>query len=343
MIIAQALELPVKINITGDPQKDAEIVLYALAACVGLLILCILLLVIIAVRRSRKRKKQALMLLQKAQAAVKAAKEKEAESAAVSENPHTNYQPAPKEEVAQPVATSPAEETATPLPEEKPVIPEPAQKPVNTEMQSHAPEIHIEEDPEKKMEEIRRRIAEIAEKRKTESEEYKEIELPKLDADYGKEQFVQAHKWEIESNTVTEFPETDFTEYAPEDHDLQATVILHNEADETETPTGEQAATEPEQTEAQESAPATAEAYTDTNTAEAASVPEEVEQHSTAEQNNGTALHIPAQEEPVTLSETQVPESLNIADPKELDIYFQNTQLPLKRLTFAEWVDQFKK
>lgn len=94
MRIAHALELPVKIDITGDPQKDAEIVLYALAGCVGLLIVCILLLVIIAVRRSRKRKKKAALVLAQQQAQKAAEeKQKQEEIAIAAENTHTHYQP----------------------------------------------------------------------------------------------------------------------------------------------------------------------------------------------------------------------------------------------------------
>gem|GEM_PF-1519783 len=352
MRIAQALELPVKINITGDPQKDAEIVLYALAGCVGLLIICILLLVIITVRRSRRRKRKAALVLAEQQALEAAGEEHTQEESTAAE--HSSYRPKkeePEEIAAETVViNTPEVKPETPAPADKtapePVLPEPKQE----ESHTHTSHIHIEEDPEKKMEEIRRRIAEIAEKRRTEAQEYKEISLPKLGIDYGQqetpeteeageEEFVQAHKWDVETPeqevSPEEIPVQEEIEYAPEDHDMQVPETAYTESGHSDMWIRPEAETVLQQEE-QPEAPVYAQEHIHTLTEDVA-----------AEHHLPPAAEIhPLTENPAVAEEPEPepePEPVVIQGNKDLDTYFQNTQLPLKRLTFAEWVDQFKK
>ncbi len=353
MRIAHALELPVKIDITGDPQKDAEIVLYALAGCVGLLIVCILLLVIIAVRRSRKRKKKAALVLAQQQAQKAAEeKQKQEEIAIAAENTHTHYQPKKEEtkaEVAE-VTVPVVNDVPVPEPEVKtPEVETPVPEPVQEEVHTHSAHIHVEEDPEKKMEEIRRRIAEIAEKRKTESQEYQEITLPKLGIDYGQQtaaeekeeaqEFIQAHKWEVEKVTpeapAEEMQQTEEPGYAPEDHDMQVPEVVYTESDHSDMWIHPETETILQHPEPQSEEPVYAPEHIHTAAEDVAA------EHHLPPATEIPVPHLPAGE---TESEPEPePEPVVLQANKDLDGYFQNTQLPLKRLTFAEWVDQFKK
>lgn len=349
MRIAHALELPVKIDITGDPQKDAEIVLYALAGCVGLLIVCILLLVIIAVRRSRKRKKKAALVLAQQQAQKAAEeKQKQEEIAIAAENTHTHYQPKKEEtkaEVAE-VTVPVVNDIPVPEPEVKaPEVETPVPEPVQEEVHTHSAHIHVEEDPEKKMEEIRRRIAEIAEKRKTESQEYQEITLPKLGIDYGQQtvaeekeeaqEFIQAHKWEVEKvtpeATEEEMQQTEEPGYAPEDHDMQVPEVVYTESGHSDMWIHPETETILQHPEPQSEEPVYAPEHIHTAAEDVAA------EHHLPPATEIPVPHLPAGE---TGSEA---EPVVLQANKDLDGYFQNTQLPLKRLTFAEWVDQFKK
>lgn len=350
-----AFELPIKINITGDPKKDATYLLIGIAACVALLIITIATLVIVAFRKKNKVNKAQTQSEPKVKANKTKAKNKE-----------TSKTPEPKQEI-EPITDAPKEVEKTPIAEEKEPILEEEPKVQEAPKTESTPKIEIKEEvmeptaPEDKMEEIRKRLAEIAQNRKSNPSEYQEIHLPKISSDIAKtvtKDEVGAHADTFEAHETEEIPndaetfqtsvsqeydyqrelndlDTDFkgNPVSDSDYSIQNEESLKNEI---ENNTDSTFAKQEFDTDFSGN-PVSDSVYSITN-----------EEHIKTNIENAIDSTLAKQEletdfsgEPVSDSHFSTETPTNSIKQK-INPQFQNSNLPVKRMTFTEWMDSFK-
>lgn len=282
-------------QITGDLEKDQEILMYAILGLVGLVILFVILIVVIVlVRRNRNIKKAAL-------AAASPEIKTEAAKAPVSLpdedkfKPSVQTEPVKKEEVAiqpEPVAEK-VEVKIEPVPVEiKPVeevIPKPVEDP--KDIKTYTDKIAAE-NPDDKLDEIRKRLEEI----RKQVPSGPAVVLPKIEA----KKPVEESKQPIENEEVS-LPVMDITEpVLPESEPVEPEEIQELGQLEPLAEVNEELGSEHE--------------------------PESV-----GELKPEETLAAPVEVSEVIEPETQE----NVALPN-------GKYLPMKKLSFAEWVELFK-
>ena len=358
--IPAAIELPFSIHITGDPKKDAEYVLLGLALCVLLLIITISILVIVALRKNKKKnvlvakekpsRKQEISKTEKTKATIQAEKnndqkysppiEKPKEKAPENQAPPTP--PKPEEIKEEKVAESTKKE-------EKATVKKEEAKPQS------APD---------KMEEIRLRLAEIAKNKKENPDIYKDVVLPKLDENFAKTvskeeaglcgEAYEDHETEIVDESSPEQSNSEAEQSPVHNHpkpeqaynyerklqqldtDLDIVIPVSDsdykieEEEHIESPSDPENAT-----------------YTTENT-ETGYEPEEELQHLDTDldiENPVSDSDYKIEEEQIEIISGDNSREDNSAQqqiPSSHAGNFRNSGLPLKRLTFAEWMENFK-
>lgn len=281
-------------QITGDLEKDQEILMYAILGLVGLVILFVILIVVIVlVRRSRNIKKAALA------SAIPSVKTEEAKlpvstPAEDKFKPSVQTEPVKKEEPAkQPEQVPKAVEVKIqPVPVEiKPVEevkPKPAED--SKDIKTYTDKIAAE-NPDDKLDEIRKRLEEI----RKQVPSGPAVVLPKIEAKKPVEESKQSPENELISSPVPEIAEPVLPETEP---------------------------VKPEEIQVVEEIEPSVEEH--------AQFVKEVEMDSMDEDKPEEVLV-----EPVVVSEVVETETQNITLPN-------GKYLPMKKLSFAEWVELFK-
>lgn len=323
-----AIELPIKINITGDPQKDAQYLLIGIAACILLLILTIITLIIVAFRRKKKKKKAADIA-------------KQSETAITSEN--ISKEEPEKQEIAT--------EAKITTPEIKPVVEtiEPTKENIIVETpkveSKPEPKPEKEQNPEDKMDEIRKRLAEIAQNRKNNPNEYQEVVLPKLTADFAKTVSIEdagnlADSFEI--HETEEIPnETESLENSNTDFDYEAQIQNLNtdfKGEPVSDSDFEKANEDLLKTQIEDKVDSVfAKQEFDTDFSG-----EPISDSNYTVEDSDAETKEEIQQMDTDFSGEPVADSNFHSESEKLNAQFQNTQLPVKRMTFTEWMDSFK-
>ncbi|HEY8365848.1 MAG TPA: hypothetical protein VIL57_01760 [Bacteroidia bacterium] len=323
-----AFELPIKINITGDPQKDAQYLLIGIAACILLLILTIITLIILAFRRKKKKKKAADLANQSV-------------TTATSEN-IAKVEPKKQEIAPEPIDTTP---------EPKPVVE--AKEPVKEIKVEEAPKAEPkpepkpekEKNPEDKMDEIRKRLAEIAQNRKNNPNEYQEVVLPKLTADFAKtvskedaansaDSFEEHETEEIPNETESAANSTPDFEYEEQIQNLNTDFKGEPISDSDFEKANEEIIKTQIENEV-DSIFAKQELDTDFSG-------EPISDSNFTVENTEEQIKEDIQQMDTDFSGEPIADSNFHSESEKLNAQFQNTQLPVKRMTFTEWMDSFK-
>lgn len=282
-------------QITGDLEKDQEILMYAILGLVGLVILFVILIVVIVlVRRSRNIKKAALA------SAIPSVKTEEAKlpvstPAEDKFKPSVQTEPVKKEEPAKKSEQVPeaVEVKIQPVPVEiKPVEevkPKPAED--SKDIKTYTDKIAAE-NPDDKLDEIRKRLEEI----RKQVPSGPAVVLPKIEAKKPVEESKQSPENELISSPFPEIAEPVLPETEP---------------------------VKPEEIQVvEEIEPSSVEEH--------AQFAQEVEMDSMDEDKPEVVLV-----EPFVVSEVVETETQNITLPN-------GKYLPMKKLSFAEWVELFK-
>lgn len=281
-------------QITGDLEKDQELLMYAILGLVGLVILFVILIVVIVlVRRNRNIKKAALAA---ASPEIKTEAAKSPVSLPDEEKfkPSVQAEPVKKEDVAiqpEPVAEK-VEVKIEPVPVEiKPVeevIPKPVEDP--KDIKTYTDKIAAE-NPDDKLDEIRKRLEEI----RKQVPSGPAVVLPKIEAKKPLEESKQLAEKEEVSLPVMDITEPVLQEPEPvKSEEIQELEQLEPLAEVNE------------------------------------ELGSELEPESVGEPKSEEILV-----EPAMVSEVEEPQSQNITLPN-------GKYLPMKKLSFAEWVELFK-
>lgn len=331
--------LPLQINITGNLEKDQELLLLGMVSLVSLITLAMIIILIIVIVRRIRRNKEAKKesTLQASTAPPQVIEQKPVVVEKTVSKPVEEKKPTPIVAEKKPIEEKPAEvkkQEPVIVPEipkeEKPIV-ETKQEPI---VKKEEPAPIVKEEPKKeepkkeepqqtyssskpvdKMEEIRRRLEEI----KGQKKDGPALVLPKIEAAPSKPPVIEEKK---EEPTPTIAEET-FAEEADE------TMLVENIETSTVPPIDI-----PEEKEIAEEEPTIAPTISEPIVAE--EQPRMVEDEGIMKPASEVIVDEP--EEPIAV----IVEQANIKS-EEITTHLPNGKfLPMKKLTFAEWVELFK-
>lgn len=360
-----------QIRITGDLEKDQQLLIYGIGGLIGLIVLAmIIIVVVVVVRRSKSARAVSMPVAVPTPPKENSYKPAESIPEAKPEIPEVKPEPV-VEKVAEPVAEVIPE--PVPVPEEKPVtvVPEqepPMAQPVQTQEETSSKKYDFgaykeelaHQNADDKMDEIRRRLEEIKRQRQAEPApvlpkvEVKPTAIPEVtpatEADPDPivpEEEIVAEEEMDETRPINEIPEDPETvsvtevsqverlepmaSFVPEDKP-----VLEDEVSKEE-PIQEEVALVEVTPEPRQETPA------EEITQE--SEPEEVVEREAEIRSEGETYYAIKDEPVMELQRDAQPEAPLTSSPKEKDpeTGLPNGKfLPMKKLTFAEWVELFK-